>query len=69
VRSAAQYKPTRDAVVVHWRIEDVVAKAASHVEAIGDNPDPIARMYRQIIDISIGEEAKQWDTNAAEDTP
>lgn len=64
VRSAAQHKETREDVVVPWRIEEVVAKASSHAEAIGENPDPIANMYRAIIDISIGEEAKQWDKNA-----
>ena len=61
VRSAAAFKPTREAVVVPWRIEDVVAKAAAHAQAAGADPAAIALMYRAIVDISIGEEAKAWD--------
>lgn len=65
VRSAAQFKPTRSDVVVPWRIADVVDKVAAITAALGEDAAPIARMYREIIDISIGEEAKQWDANAA----
>jgi len=61
VRSAAAFKPTREAVVVPWRIEDVVAKAAAHAKAAGADPAAIELMYRAIVDISIGEEAKAWD--------
>lgn len=61
VRSAAAFKPTREAVVVPWRIEDVVAKASAHAAAAGADPAPIAAIYRALVDISIGEEAKAWD--------
>jgi len=63
VRSAAQFKPTRSDVVVPWRIEDVVSKAASHVDVLDEDSAPIAKMFRDIVDTSIGEEAKQWDKN------
>ncbi|WP_337997347.1 chorismate mutase [Oleispirillum naphthae] len=61
VRRAAAFKPTRVDVVVPWRIEDVVAKAAAHAAATGADPAPLAAMYRAIVDISIGQEALAWD--------
>jgi len=67
VRSAAQFKETRADVVVPWRIEDVVTKASSHVDALGEDPEPIAHMYRSIVDISIGQEALEWDQVHKED--
>lgn len=61
VRSAAAFKPTREAVVVPWRIEDVVAKAVAHAAAAGADPAPVAAIYHALVDASIGEEAKAWD--------
>ncbi len=61
VRRAAAHKPTRADVVVPWRVEDVVAKAAAHAAAAGADPAPVAAIYRALVDISIGEEAKTWD--------
>jgi len=61
VRSAAAFKPGKADVVVPWRIEDVVDKAAAHARAAGADPEPIAAMYRAIVDISIGQEALAWD--------
>ncbi|MBN2753028.1 MAG: chorismate mutase [Rhodospirillaceae bacterium] len=61
VRAAAAFKMGRADVVVPWRIEDVVKKAAAHADAVGAPPEAIAAMYRAIVDISIGEEAKAWD--------
>jgi hypothetical protein len=51
-------------VVVPWRVVDVVAKAAAHAAAAGADPAPVAAIYRALVDISIGEEAKTWDACA-----
>lgn len=61
VRSAAAFKPTREAVVVPWRIEDVVEKVRGHAAAAGADPAALEAIYRALMDVSIGEEAKAWD--------
>ncbi len=61
VRSAARFKTGRQEVVVPWRIEDVVEKVAAHAQTAGADPAVLERMYRAIMDVSIGEEAKAWD--------
>ncbi len=61
VKSAAAFKPTREAVVVPWRIEDVVDKVRAHAAAAGADPAVLEAIYRALMDVSIGEEAKAWD--------
>ncbi|GEO81307.1 chorismate mutase [Pararhodospirillum oryzae] len=61
VAQAAGLKPTRDAVVVPWRIEDVVAKARLHARHAQGDEDTIERIWRALVDISIDWERAHFD--------
>ncbi len=61
VRQAAAFKEDRSAVVVSWRIEEVVANARALAEDTGADPDIMERIYRALVDASIAWEGKTFD--------
>jgi isochorismate pyruvate lyase len=60
VGQAAGFKPTRAAVVVPERIEDIIVKVRTQAVELGGDPDLVERIYRSMIDSYIGFEDKRW---------
>jgi len=65
VAQAAGFKPTREDVVVPWRIEDVVTKVRECAMAIGADADTLERIWRALVDISIEWEGWHFDQRPA----
>lgn len=61
VAQAARFKPTREDVVVPWRIEDVVEKARARAREVGMDEATVEQVYRALVDAYIAHEARQWD--------
>lgn len=60
VAQAARLKPTRDAVVVPERVEDVVAKARARAVEVGMDVDLIEAIYRSMVGAYIAFEDREW---------
>lgn len=61
VRQAAAFKDSRSAVVVPWRIEEVVANARVLAADHGADPHVMERIYRALVDASIALEGATYD--------
>ncbi len=61
VAQAAGFKVTRDKVVDHPRIEQIIAKVRDLAEHSDTDPDLIERIYRAMIDSYIAFETGVWD--------
>ncbi|MGB1025792.1 MAG: chorismate mutase, partial [Rhodospirillaceae bacterium] len=53
VGKAADFKAQRQDVVVPWRIEEVVQRAAQKAESLGGDPYIVERIWRALVDVSI----------------
>ena len=62
VKQAAKFKPSKEAVVVPSRVEDIVRSVRLVAEKHAMNPDVLECIYRIIIDEFTAEEKKNWDT-------
>jgi isochorismate pyruvate lyase len=60
VRTAAQFKPSHDGVVVQSRVEEIVMRVRALAETLGANPDVMDVVYRTIIDQFTLEEQRNW---------
>ena len=60
VAQAAGFKPTRAAVVVPERIEDLVVKVRALGESLGGSPDLMEKIYRSLINSYIAFEDQRW---------
>lgn len=61
VQQAARFKPSKEAVVVPSRVEEIVRSVRAVAEKHEMNPDVFERVYRVIIDEFTAEEKKNWD--------
>jgi isochorismate pyruvate lyase len=61
VSQAAGFKPTRDAVVDHPRIEQIIAKVREMAEVNSTDPELMEAIYRSMIDAYIAFESRVWD--------
>ncbi|MBL8642736.1 MAG: chorismate mutase [Rhodospirillaceae bacterium] len=61
VKTAARFKPSKEAVIVQARVEEIVQTVRRLAEQYGANPDVIERVYRTMIDDFTLEEQKNWD--------
>ena len=61
VKQAAKFKPSKEAVVVHSRVEEIVHSVRLVAEKYAMNPDVLEHIYRTIIDDFTAEEKKNWD--------
>jgi len=61
VQQAAKFKPSKEAVVVQSRVEEIVRSVRAVAEKHDMNPDVFERVYRVIIDEFTAEEKKNWD--------
>ena len=61
VKQAAKFKPSKEAVVVPSRVEDIVRSVRAVAEKHDMNPDVLDHIYRTIIDDFTAEEKKNWD--------
>lgn len=63
VTQAAGFKTTRDAVVDHPRIEQIITTVRTLAEANHSDPALMERIYRAMIDAYIAFESGVWDRN------
>jgi isochorismate pyruvate lyase len=61
VKQAAKFKPSKEAVVVQSRVEEIVNTVRTVAEKYEMNPDVLEHIYRTIIDDFTAEEKKNWD--------
>ena len=61
VKQAANFKPSKEAVVVPARVEEIVRSVRAVAEKHEMNPDVIEHIYRIIIDDFTAEEKNNWD--------
>lgn len=61
VRQAARFKPSKEAVVVRSREDEIFRSVRAMAERYGANPDVIEHVYRAIIEGFTAEEKKNWD--------
>jgi isochorismate pyruvate lyase len=61
VKQAAKFKPSKEAVVVPARVEEIVATVRGVAQRYGMNPDVLEHIYRTIIDDFTAEEKRNWD--------
>ncbi|MEX2642697.1 MAG: chorismate mutase [Acetobacterales bacterium] len=61
VGRAADFKPTRAAVVVPERIEAIVAAMRERAAEHGADPDLMGEIYRDMITRFIAFEEREWD--------
>lgn len=62
VKQAARFKPSKEAVVVQSRVEEIIRTVRAVAEKHDMNPDVLEHIYRTIIDDFTAEEKKNWDT-------
>ncbi|MGZ5918811.1 MAG: chorismate mutase [Hyphomicrobium sp.] len=60
VRTAAQFKPSHDGVVVQSRVEEIIRRVRALAEKLGANPDTMEAVYRTMIDQFTLEEQRNW---------
>ena len=63
---AARIKRSRDEIVDHSRIEEVIAKARATAAEAGLDPDIAERIYRPMIDAFIAFETEAFDRQRAD---
>lgn len=61
VKQAAKFKPSKEAVVVPSRVEEIIRTVRAVAEQHQMNPDVIEHIYRTIIDDFTQEEKNNWD--------
>ena len=61
IQQAGHIKADRETVRDNWRVEDVVAKVRSRMEANGGNSQMIEDVYRFLIEWSINHEFDVFD--------
>ncbi len=61
VKQAAKFKPSKEAVVVPARVEEIVRTVRAIAEKHEMNPDVLEHIYRTIIDDFTAEEKSNWD--------
>jgi isochorismate pyruvate lyase len=61
VQQAAKFKPSKDAVVMPSRVEEIIGRVRAIAEAHKINPAVLEHVYRTIIDDFTIEEKRRWD--------
>jgi isochorismate pyruvate lyase len=61
VKQAAKFKPSKEAVVVLSRVEEIIQSVRAVAQKHDMNPDVIEHIYRTIIDDFTQEEKNNWD--------
>ncbi|MBL8629186.1 MAG: chorismate mutase [Rhodospirillaceae bacterium] len=61
VQTAANFKPSKEAVIVQSRVEEIVQTVRGFAEKYGASPDAIERVYRAMIDEFTRQEQMNWD--------
>ena len=60
VASAARFKPSVAGVVIHARVEQIVARVRKAAVKLGVSPDCFEDVYRHLIDAYTREEQRNW---------
>lgn len=66
MEAAARIKPTRDQVVVPWRIEEVVDNVLAEAKRLGLSPRIAEPVWRLLIEKCIEHEMQTFDSFASE---